>query len=233
MTRAELAASGRRPDGSGQAPSSRAEAPPGATLATVRGAALDVRALPSFAFGARSLMWWATLGLMLIEGTVFALTLATYFYLRSHVQVWPPQEPPPDLAVGTGLTLLLLVSLWPAMRAKAAAERLDTSGVRLWVTISTAFSLLVLVLRAFEFGHLNCRWNGDAYGSVVWMLMGMHTFHLLTDAYDTLVLNVLFFTGPLEGRRYGDISENAMYWYFVVFSWLPIYAVVYWAPRVG
>ena len=220
-------------DDSRRSSRSRADAPPGTTRMTVRGKALDVRALPSFAFGARSLMWWATLGLMLIEGTVFALTLATYFYLRSHVQVWPPQEPAPDLGVGTALTLVLLASVWPAMQAKAAAERLDTHGVRLWVTVSTAFSLLVLVLRAFEFGHLNCLWNSDAYGSVVWMLMGLHTFHLVTDAYDTGVLNLLFFTGPLEGRRYGDVSENAMYWYFVVFSWLPIYAVVYWTPRAG
>jgi hypothetical protein len=22
-----------------------------------------------------------------------------------------------------------------------------------------------------------------------------------------------------------------MYWYFVLFSWLPIYAVIYWMPR--
>jgi heme/copper-type cytochrome/quinol oxidase subunit 3 len=39
------------------------------------------------------------------------------------------------------------------------------------------------------------------------------------------------FTGPLEGKRFVDVSENAMYWYFVVLSWLPIYAVAYWAPR--
>ena len=49
--------------------------------------------------------------------------------------------------------------------------------------------------------------------------------------WDTAVLDVLFFTGPLEGKRFSDVSENALYWYFVVLSWLPIYAVVYWAPR--
>jgi cytochrome c oxidase subunit 3 len=34
-------------------------------------------------------MWWGTLGLMAIEGTVFALTIAAYFYLRSHQHGWP------------------------------------------------------------------------------------------------------------------------------------------------
>ena len=42
----------------------------------------------------------------------------------------------------------------------------------------------------------------------------------------------LFFTDPLEGRRYVDVSENSCYWYFVVASWLPIDAVVYWGARV-
>ena len=38
-------------------------------------------------------------------------------------------------------------------------------------------------------------------------------------------------TGPIEGKRYVDVSENSLYWYFVVWSWLSIYAVLYWAPR--
>jgi cytochrome c oxidase subunit I+III len=41
----------------------------------------------------------------------------------------------------------------------------------------------------------------------------------------------LMFTGPLEGRRYVDVSENAVYWYFVVGAWIPIYLTIYWAPR--
>ena len=50
--------------------------------------------------------------------------------------------------------------------------------------------------------------------------------------FDTVVLAVLMFTGPIEGRRFVDVSENAMYWNFVVAAWLPIYAVIYLAPRL-
>jgi len=92
-------------------------------------------------------------------------------------------------------------------------------------------SIAFLVVRGFEFTALNTRWDSDAYGSAVWMLMGLHTTHLITDAYDSLVLTVLMFTGPLEGKRFVDVSENAAYWYFVVLSWIPIYAVIYWGAR--
>jgi heme/copper-type cytochrome/quinol oxidase subunit 3 len=197
----------------------------------VDGRALDVARLPSFGFGQRSLMWWGTAGLMAIEGTVFGLAVMSYFYLRSHVAVWPMNEPPPLLAWGSANTLLMLASLWPNQLAKRCAERLELAGARLWMTVCFAMSLGVLWLRWLEFGALNCLWWGDAYASVVWTLMGLHTTHLVTDAWDTGVLVALSFAGPFENKRFVDVSENALYWIFVVLSWLPIYAVVYWVPR--
>ena len=194
--------------------------------------ALDVRQLPSFDFGVRSLMWWGTAGLMAIESTVFALAIVIYFYLRSHVERWPLTTPPPELLWGTLNTAVLLVSAWPNHLAKRAAERLDRHGVQVWLSVCLGFGFAFLVLRGFELGALNVRWDTDAYGSIVWLLMALHTTHLVTDTWDTTVLDVLFFTGPLEGKRYVDVSENAVYWYFVIASWLPIYAVVYLAPRV-
>jgi cytochrome c oxidase subunit I+III len=52
------------------------------------------------------------------------------------------------------------------------------------------------------------------------------------DTYDTGVLTVLLYRGPAQDKQMVDVSENAFYWYFVVLTWLPIYAVIYWAPRL-
>ena len=41
------------------------------------------------------------------------------------------------------------------------------------------------------------------------------------------------FIGPIEEKRFVDVEENAVYWYFVVLAWLPIYALLYIAPRVA
>jgi cytochrome c oxidase subunit 3 len=195
------------------------------------GAGLDVRHLPSFGFGHRSLMWWGTVGLIAIESTVFAIAIGAYLYLMTRSSHWPPAELPPDPGWATLNTGLMIVSLLPAYLAKRAAEALDLPSARRWVTVSSVAAVLVLALRVFEFPSLNCAWDGSAYGSAVWMIMGLHTLHLVTDAYDTLVLNVLLFTGPLEGKRFADVSENALYWFFVVASWLPLYAVIHGTPR--
>ena len=87
--------------------------------------------------------------------------------------------------------------------------------------------LPLLVLMAFS------QFQVGRNRSIVWVLLGLHTTHILTDFLDSAVLTVLMFTGPLEERRFVDVSENAMYWYFVVLSWLPIYALIYFAPRLA
>jgi len=197
----------------------------------VSGPGLDAASLPSYAFGHRNLMWWGTLGLMAIEGTVFALAVVSYFYLYTRSARWPPRSPPPELLWGTLNTLVLLLSCWPNQLLKKAAEAGDLPRIRRYLLACLGCALLFLGLRALEFGALNVRWDADAYGSIVWLLLGLHTLHLLTDTWDTGVLALLMFTGPLEGQRRVDVSENALYWYFVVLSWLPIYLVLYWAPR--
>jgi cytochrome c oxidase subunit III len=196
-----------------------------------RAGAIDVSQLPSFAFSHRSPMWWGTLGMMAIEGTVFALAVAVYFYLRSHSATWPMTAPPPDLLWGTLNTAIMLASAIPNHLAKQAGERYDVPGVRLWIIVGLLFGAAFITVRAMEFAALNVRWDSNAYGSIVWTLLGLHTVHMVTDWLDTLVLGVLFFTGPLEGKRFVDVSENSMYWYFVVWAWIPIYLVIYWGAR--
>ena len=59
----------------------------------------------------------------------------------------------------------------------------------------------------------------------------LHTMHLLTDVVDTTVLTALVWSGPVSKRRFIDVSENGLYWYFIVVWWIPIYLTVYMAPR--
>jgi heme/copper-type cytochrome/quinol oxidase subunit 3 len=194
--------------------------------------AIDVSQLPTYAFGPRSLMWWGTLGMIAIEGTVFALVLVAYFYLSAREPSWPPNIIPPLLLYGTLNTLLLLVSTIPNEWVKKAAEKEDRPAVQIGMIVCVAFGFAMTAVRVLEFLNLNCNWDTNAYGSAVWMIMGFHTAHLLTDLVDTIVLCILMFTDRVEGKRFSDVSDNSFYWYFVVGTWLPVYAVIYWAPRI-
>ncbi len=194
---------------------------------------INVEKMPRFAFGHRSVLWWSTMGLLVIEGMAFALVITSYLYIKGRNPHWAPGVFPPDLRWGSLNTLVLLVSCVPNHLAKKAAEKLDLRGVRLWMVVCIVLAAVFNVIRVFEFRHLNVWWDTNAYGSVVWTLLGFHTVHIVTDFIDTVVLAVIMFVGPLEERRFVDVSENAFYWYFVVISWLPIYALIYFAPRVA
>jgi cytochrome c oxidase subunit 1/cytochrome c oxidase subunit I+III len=168
---------------------------------------------------------------MLMEGSAFALALATYVYLMNANGQWPLASPPPDLAWGTAQTILLVASLVPTWFMSRAARRLDRQRAVFWAVIVAVLNAAAVVIRALEFPHLNTRWDQDAYGSITWALMLLHTTHLLTDFVDTGFLTIFLFTHPISSDRLSDLDDDALYWAFVVASWLPIYLLVYWAPR--
>jgi len=192
---------------------------------------LDVSALPSYAFGHSGLIWWGTTGFVVIEAAMLLLVLVTYFVARTRVPDWPPGVPNPDATIGTLNTVVLLASVVPNAMCKKAAEHFDLARVRLLMPIMLLFGAAFLTLRAFEFGSLGVSWDSNAYGSIVWFLMGLHTTHLLTDVGDSVVLTALMFTAHVTPKRYVDVSENCLFWNFVVAIWIPVYIVVYVAPR--
>jgi cytochrome c oxidase subunit III len=193
----------------------------------------DLSGLPHDKFGAGSLTWWGTIGFMVIEGTAFALTFAAYFFLMNQEQQWPPDPwKSPDLIAGTLFTIVILLSEIPNTMIKKAAEAQDADKVERLLLLMSGIGVVLLAIRAFEFPSLNISWYENAYGSIQWALLLLHTVHVLTDWVDTAVLAALFRT-PLrfERRRFIDVCENAMYWRFVWLTWLPIYLMLYWVPR--
>lgn len=194
---------------------------------------LDLAKLPMHGMGAASVTWWGTLAFMLIEGTGFALAIAVYLYLMSLAATWPIDAPKPALGPGTVVTLMLLASLIPNRLMSRWAEQRDLGKIRIGMIVMSLFGIAPLVVRLFEFPALKINWDSNAYGSIVWTLLGLHTTHILTDLVDTLVLAVLMFTRHADNtRRFGDVQDNAMYWNFVVATWLPIYGCIYWIPRL-
>ncbi|MBS7700024.1 MULTISPECIES: cytochrome c oxidase subunit 3 [unclassified Chelatococcus] len=194
---------------------------------------IDLSDLPSYGFGPRSPTWWGTLAFMALEGTGFALAAGSYLYLVYIAPSWPLSRPAPNHWPGTIITLLLLASLIPNHLLERHAKRCEMRQVRLGLLVMCAFGILPLVVRYFEFPALNILWDTNAYGSMLWVLLGLHTTHLLTDVGDTIVLTALMFTRHgHSGRRFSDVEDNVFYWDFVVLTWLPIYVLIYWVPRL-
>ncbi|MFL6818203.1 MAG: cytochrome C oxidase subunit III, partial [Bradyrhizobium sp.] len=142
----------------------------------------DVSGLPTYGFGPASPMWWGTLGFFALEGMGFALGIGTYLFLVHTNPQWPLADTPPNHWAGTLNTLLLLASLWPNAIADRNAKREDLGRVRRDLVVMSLIALVTIAIRLYEFTGLNVRWDQNAYGSITWVLLGLHATHLITDA---------------------------------------------------
>jgi cytochrome c oxidase subunit 3 len=192
---------------------------------------LDVSGLPSVAFGHRNTTWLANVFYMAIEGMMFALMFASYFYLRTRSTDWPPGHLPPTITYGAVNAGVFLLSLIPAWRVKKVAPSGDRRAVRNGLLTLALFALAALALRILEFSALNCRWSDDAYSSTVWVLIGMHSGHLLTELIETLILFAISLTPKMEGTRLADAAINSDYWYFVVVTAWMVDLLIYGTTR--
>jgi cytochrome c oxidase subunit III len=192
---------------------------------------LDVSDLPSVAFGSRASIWWGVMGIMAIEGTMFAILAASYFYLRGNAAEWPPTGAfHPGLGLTTVDLAILLASLIPTHLAAKAAHQEDLAGIRRWLSVAAALSAAVLVLRAIILSRLTYWWDSHAYGSLIWTTAGFHILHVLTGTFEDLLFVVLLIKGPFEDKHLVDVRVNALYWYFVVLSWVPFYVIFFLDP---
>jgi cytochrome c oxidase subunit 3 len=80
------------------------------------------------------------------------------------------------------------------MIKKAAQKRDVPSDPCKLMPVIVGIGAVLLVIRGFEFNSLNCRWTDNAYGSIIWALLLLHTTHILTDWIDTIVLWLLMRT---------------------------------------
>jgi heme/copper-type cytochrome/quinol oxidase subunit 3 len=164
---------------------------------------------------------------------MFALLFATYYYLRGNESIWPPPGGDPPFGPATACLALLLLSVPPMviMHRESGREH-NLKKMRFWLVVAMAIGLLALGARAAEITMLPFRWDHHAYGSIVWVTIGMHAIHLLTSGGENILFAALLFKGPVEDRHLVDLRLNAMYWYVMVVWDVMVYTLIYLDPGV-
>ena len=198
---------------------------------------LDVSELPHGRMDSRALIWWGNLSMMTIEGTVFALAFAVFIYLRMNALDWPPATvPKPDMLLPLIDLALLVLSGIPALYTDAAAKREDLTGVRIGMTTFIAMGIAFITIRFFILANLGYKWSDHAFGSIVWVVIGMHLFHCITASGENLLILIYLSFKPATKKRFLDVRCAAVYWYFVILSWLPFFVMIFvqpWMHRKG
>jgi cytochrome c oxidase subunit III len=203
---------------------------------------LDVAALPSTVFDSKAPLWWGNTLLLFIETAMFGILIALYFSVMMNTEPFPPPRidrypvlyrPVPDLFLPTIGFIVLLVSLVPGVWLDLSARKRNAGAVKIAVVITLLFNIAAIVIRYYEYDALHFKWNDNAYGSITWMILGMHMLHLFVMAAEDTYLTLWTYMKGLDDKHALDLTVTAVYWYWIVGMWVVLYFLVYWVPRIG
>jgi len=188
--------------------------------------------MPVFVSGQKSSMWWGIFLLMLIESAVFVGLISSYFYLFANASVWPPDETStPSLGIPIIYTVALAASGVFALIGNRAITNGDVATMRWWRLAGIASLVVFLLLKAYEYATLDYLWDESAYTSILWVIAGFHSAHVLTVMLKEIPIQILAWKGFFTQERRSAIEGATMYWIFVVSWWFPLFATVYFFPN--
>jgi cytochrome c oxidase subunit 3 len=179
--------------------------------------ALDRSALPTAKIG---------LGVFLaVVGCLFALFTSAYF-MRMAVSDWQPLPLPRLLWLNTGVLVLSSIAL---QCASVAARRGQIDTVRLGLATAglTAIAFLIGQLMAWR------QLTADGYfltsnpaNSFFYLITGMHGLHILGGLVGLGRTTMGAWKGARPERLRLGVELCAMYWHFLLFVWLAVFAVL-------
>lgn len=194
----------------------------------------DANGMPTLVTGVKNAGWWAIFMLVLIESTVFAGLIGSYFYIFANATVWPPDgTSPPKMGLPLVYTAVLAFSGVVAWIGDRSIARGNVSTMRLWRGIGILALAGFLTMKVYEYATLDYLWDESAYTSIVWLIAGFHTAHVFTVLLKEAAIQVLAWKGFFTQQRRGAIEGATLYWLFVVLMWFPLFATVYLFPRFG
>jgi len=207
----------------------------------IRRRTLDVSHLPATVFDTKSPLWWGNTLLLCIETAMFGILVAIYFTVAMNLSPFPPPrvdqfpvlyDSSPDLCLPVIGLVVIVASLAPGVWLDISARRRNQGSVKLAIALTLAFNITAIIIRYYEFDSLHFKWDANAYGSITWMILGIHLLHMVALCGEDVFLMIWLFTKGLDDKHALDITVTAVYWYWIVGMWVILFPLVYLAPRI-
>jgi heme/copper-type cytochrome/quinol oxidase subunit 3 len=194
--------------------------------------------LPSVGAGPANLGWWGMVLFIAVEATLFALLLASYFYLRFRTgPVWPPDGiENPKL----GLVLVMSAILWssslPVHLAHAAIKRGHVPAMRVCLALGFLLGATFLALQcAVEYPEIlrhEFTPRTNAYGSMFFTITGLHGAHVAVGLLMNGWCQLRARQGAFDEHRHVSVQNFVLYWHFVDIVWVFVLATLYLSPQL-
>lgn len=171
--------------------------------------------------------WWGMVLFVATELTLFGMIFGSYFYIRFQHAAWPPPGiPRPEIATPLILALILAALSLPLHLSSRAARagRVRTAWWLLAIPLVVQLGYFAMQIRLFDDDLQKFGPSQEAYGSVYYLMLGAHHFHVLVGILLSAFLLFRLFKGVTRYRLNG-LQSTVFYWYFVNALGLVVVAV--------
>jgi cytochrome c oxidase subunit 3 len=169
------------------------------------------------------------------EFMFFSGLFAAFFTIRAHnMPMWPPAGTfPPGThldKIQAGVFTFVLLASSPTFQLGVwAQERGSFKAARNWIITSFLLGAAFLGNQMYEWKTLPFRARTNAYGSLFYIMSGLHGLHVLLGLVAMIAL-----LGRLAGSiKGGDPGETAVfqavsyYWHFVDIVWIGLFSALF------
>lgn len=169
------------------------------------------------------------------EALLFVSLFFAYFFLGSQNPHWPMDAPPRVRPAVIMLVVLLASSgVLEIARHLARLHRVALARVCVLVTILLGAGFLTMQTLEYRERSKELLPTTDAYGSLFYVITGVHGLHVLLGLLMLLFVACLPHPGPGAMRPpHRPMHVATMYWHFVDAAWIVIVCLLYLLPRWG
>ena len=161
------------------------------------------------------------------EFMFFSGLFAAFFTIRAHAAQWPPPGTKLDTYQALIFTFVLLASSPTMQLGVWAQERGERAKARAWIVVSFLLGAAFLANQAYEWSTLPFRPRTNAYGSLFYIMSGLHGLHVLLG-----LVAMIFLLARMAGPK-GDAGETPVvqavsyYWHFVDIVWIGLFSALF------
>jgi cytochrome c oxidase subunit 3 len=180
--------------------------------------------------------WWGMVFGIVTFGVMLTSLLFSYYYLAFHNESWPPllgtaPYPPPWLLPLVALALVV-VSIVPMRLSVRSSSRNAEHPSSLAMVVAACLAVAAVALNIVSWTGLDFDWRTDAYGSAFFALAVFQTFMAVIAVLGVVALLLASWRYFLLARRHYLVANFAVFWYFMVATFVVVYVVLHLVPLV-
>jgi heme/copper-type cytochrome/quinol oxidase subunit 3 len=171
---------------------------------------------------------WVFLG---SEVMFFTALIGAYIILRiAHPTAWKAPGEVLAVPITAVNTFLLICSSVTMVKAFAAVQDGNLSGLRKWLIATVLIGSSFVGVQVYEYRELIHKGfvpSEGLYGSTFYTMTGFHGFHVTIGVICLIFVTWRAFQGRYSAKDYRGVEVIGLYWHFVDLVWIILFTIVY------